>query len=86
MAIQSSGPTRKRPGLTRTQVLIVVALGVGNCLVFGILAWVLYSATATSPASLPVEQQAAEATATPIPSGRAGPSSMPCTSRSPRRP
>jgi hypothetical protein len=67
MAMQSSGPTQKRRGLTRTQVLIVVVLGVGNCLIFGILAWVLYSAMAAPPTSLPIEQQAAESTATPIP-------------------
>jgi hypothetical protein len=58
----------KRRGLTRTQVTIVVLLGVGNCLIFGILGWVLYRAVIVpSPSPGPVEQQAAQATATPVP-------------------
>ena len=39
--MQSSGPTRKRHGLTQAQVVIVVVLAVITCLVFGILGWVL---------------------------------------------
>jgi hypothetical protein len=66
--MQSNKPTQNRFGLTRTQSLILIVLGIGVCLVFGIVAMVLINAMATPAApSVAVEPQVADATATPIP-------------------
>ena len=61
--MQYDKPTRNRLGLTRTQSLILVVLGIGVCVTFGIAAIVLINAM--SPPAVPTV--AVEATVTPIP-------------------